>query len=109
MSGVPRVRPPIFYLRASGVLGFLPVLLEVSTCDSEAIAHQMAVIPQICTEDDYQVSFDMLLNHGITPQMKKPPEGSRSPLEASLSKPSGGVLSSPYPKGQGYAESLPYD
>jgi hypothetical protein len=37
--------------------------------------------------------------------MKKPPEEISNPLEASLSKPSGGVLSQPSPEGKVYAES----
>jgi hypothetical protein len=41
--------------------------------------------------------------------MKKPPEGNRSPSEASLSNPWGGVLSWPSQEGCGYAESLLVD
>jgi hypothetical protein len=38
--------------------------------------------------------------------LKKPPEGNLSSLEASLSKPSSGVVSWPSREGYGYAENL---
>jgi hypothetical protein len=68
--------------------------------------HQPAVACYIGAEDSGQLTFEILRVHGITSQKKKPPEGNRTPLEASLSNPSGGVLSWPSPKGYGYAGRL---
>jgi hypothetical protein len=47
----------------------------------------------IGAKDSGQLTLEILFVHGITHLKKKPPEGNTNPLEASLSKPSGGVLS----------------
>jgi hypothetical protein len=63
------------------------------------LTYQPAMAGHIGSEDRSQLAFEILRDHGITPQKKKPPEGNRCPVEASLSKPSGGVLSWPSQEG----------
>jgi hypothetical protein len=43
----------------------------------------------VTTKDCGEFSFDLLCRHQITPKMKKPLKGNRSPSEAPLSKPLG--------------------
>jgi hypothetical protein len=57
------------------------------------LTHQAAQPCYIRTEDKSRLAPEVLCVHGITSQTEKPPEGNRSPLEASLSIPSGGMLS----------------
>jgi hypothetical protein len=71
--------------------------------------HEAAIPDNISTEDGGQLALELLRIHGITSQMKKPPEGNRSPSEASLSKPSGCMFSWPSPEGCGYVEGLQED
>ena len=57
------------------------------------LAHEATVSFDVSTQNSRELALEGLCGHEITPKMKKPPEGNQSPLEASLSKPSGGVFS----------------
>jgi hypothetical protein len=61
--------------------------------------HQPAIPGHVSTKNGGQLTLEVLSVHGITPQMKKPPQGSLSPSEASLSNPSGGMFSWPSQEG----------